>query len=68
MVCVEVAIFDAKRRTIERGNAILKGKTWRYTAQTTLAAGQAVTIDVVASDRPGREGRSSAAWPTPRLA
>ena len=30
--------------------------TWSYTATTALAQGQAVSIEVSATDRPGHEG------------
>jgi hypothetical protein len=53
---VTVAIRDAANAVLEQGAAIFADGLWHYTATTAIAAGTAVTIEAVATDRPGHSG------------
>jgi hypothetical protein len=50
---VTVALRDAANAVLEQGAAVLADGRWHYTA---IAAGTAVTIEAVATDRPGHTG------------
>jgi hypothetical protein len=54
---VQVAIREQGGAVLEQGAAVLEtaSNTWVYTATTTLAQGQAVSIEVSATDRPGHK-------------
>jgi hypothetical protein len=60
---VAVIILDANHDTVEQGDAVLRGKSWRYTATTTLARKATVTIKIQAYDRAHRAGEWKTAWP-----
>jgi hypothetical protein len=53
-VIVRLASGDVE---IERGMATLIEGRWLYTATAPLAPGEAVTIEAIAKDHPGNEGR-----------
>jgi len=55
---VTVTIRSQGGAVLEEGAATLTAgtATWSYTATTALAQGQAVSIEVSATDRPGHEG------------
>lgn len=59
VVGVTVTIRDAANAVLEQGPAGLVNDLWRYTATTAIAAGTAVTIEAVATDRPGNTGTLS---------
>lgn len=63
VVRVQVDILTADGHALERGNAVARSKTWRYTATTTLPRDQPVTIHVRAYDRPQNAGEWKATWP-----
>jgi voltage-gated potassium channel Kch len=58
---VSVTIREQGGAVIEEGAAVLTAGmgTWAYTATTALAQGQAVVIEVNATDRPGHIGTKS---------
>lgn len=56
---VAVAIRSAAGAVLEQGAAVLVEGTWRYLATTAIAAGTAVTLEAVATDRPGHTGTLS---------
>ena len=56
---VTVAIKGPADAVIEHGEAALVNGVWRYTATTAIPAGTAVTIEAVATDRPGHTGSHS---------
>ena len=58
---VSVTIREQGGAVIEEGDAVFSQATatWTYTATTALAQGQAVSIDVSATDRPGHKGTKS---------
>ena len=58
---VSVTIREQGGAVIEEGDAVFSQATatWTYTATTALAQGQAVSIDVSATDRPGHKGMKS---------
>ena len=60
VVGVTVTIRDTTNAVLEQGPAALVNDLWRYTATTAVAAGTAVTIEAVATDRPGNTGTLSA--------
>ena len=53
---VTVELRDAADVVLEQGPAVLAEGTWRYLATTPVAAGTALTIRAVATDRPGNTG------------
>ena len=53
VVAVRVVIRDAADAVIEAGPAALNGGTWSYAATAVVAAGDTVTIEATAKDRPG---------------
>ncbi len=64
VVSVTVSICSATGAVLETGEASLRARRWHYTATRTLAAGQPVTVEAVAYDRPRRQGTLQVAWPT----
>lgn len=65
VVSVHVVIRDAADAVVEQGAAILDRESWLYTATTAPAAGEPLTITVVATDRPGNEGTKAVAVTVP---
>jgi hypothetical protein len=53
---VVVALKDASGTVLESGAAMLVNQGWVYTATTVRPAGQPVTIEATATDRPGNAG------------
>jgi len=63
---VGVRILDTNGAVLEQGSAARNGNgpaAWVYQATTSLAQGQAVTIEVTATDRPGHKGMKTATKP-----
>lgn len=56
VTAVAVTIRNAANAVLEQGAAVLTDGTWTYTATTAIAAATAVTIEAVATDRPGQTG------------
>ena len=58
-----LAIRAQNGTIVEQGPATLAAGTsiWTYTATTTLAQGQQVSIEVTATDRPGHTGSKNQA-------
>ncbi len=56
VVSVSVVIRDAADAVLEEGPAALVDGTWTYVATAVVAAGDAVTIEATAKDRPGHAG------------
>jgi hypothetical protein len=63
VIRLAVELRDAAGARLEGGDAVADEKFWRYTAQTSLAGHQAITIEVKAYDRPGNIGELQATWP-----
>jgi hypothetical protein len=53
VVKVHVSITDDASDVIESGEAVLTSGSWVYTVTEAVAAGTNVTVNVVATDRPG---------------
>jgi len=62
VVAVDVAIRNAADGVIEQGPAALAGGLWTYAATVAVAAGDTVTIEAVAKDRPGHPGSKTVPW------
>jgi hypothetical protein len=60
---VTLTIKAADGTVIESGPVTRVMGKWTYVATTTLPAGQPVTIEAVAKDRPNHEGRKAVAYP-----
>ena len=56
VVWVEVVIRNAANVMLEQGPAALLDGLWTYVATVSVAAGETVTIEAVAKDRPGHPG------------
>jgi hypothetical protein len=56
VVGVNVVIKDDTAAVLEQGAAVLTGDKWVYTATVAVTAGETVTIEAVAKDRPGHTG------------
>jgi hypothetical protein len=54
---VAVAIRDGEGSVLEQGAAVAVNGRWQYMATVAIAVGEAVTIEAVATDRPGNTGR-----------
>lgn len=55
---VEVVIrLASDGEEVERGSAVLIDGRWLYTAIAPIAPGEAITIEAIAKDHPGNEGR-----------
>ena len=59
---VQVTIRSAANAVLEQGPAALVNAAWHYPAKTAVAAGTAVTIEVVAKDHPGHTGTMNAPY------
>lgn len=59
---VSVVIRDATDAVLEQGPAALTDGGWTYVATVAVAAGETVTIEAVAKDRPGHPGSQSVPW------
>lgn len=59
VVGVNVVIRDAALAVLEQGPAALADGRWTYAATVAVAAGDTVTIEAVAKDRPGHPGTKS---------
>lgn len=62
---VDVTLRTADHAVVEEGRAAIVDGLWTYTATTALAAGQAVTIEVLAKDRPGNIGTGTLDYTQP---
>ena len=62
---VRVTLADADGADLESGPAVRDDWRWRYDAQTAVPGATAVTITVVAMDRPGNTGAESVKVTTP---
>lgn len=60
---VTVVIRDAAGAVLEQGAAVNDRGAWRYTASATVPPGQAVVVEVTATDRPGNKTVKSQAKP-----
>lgn len=58
---VTVAIRDDAGGLLMEGAATLSGGHWNYAAPAAIQTGEGVTIEAVATDRPGNTGRRSVA-------
>ena len=56
VVGVGVVIRDAADAVLEQGPAALVGGQWTYATTVAVAAGETVTIEATATDRPGHTG------------
>lgn len=56
---VTVAIRDGADGLLMQGRAVLSGGRWNYAASTGIQVGEAVTIEAIATDRPGQTGSRS---------
>lgn len=56
---VVVTVRDRNSAVIEQGAATKTGERWQYTATTAVAAGESVTVEAAATDRPGHSGTKS---------
>lgn len=65
VMSVRVVIAAPDGTVLERGDAAVVDKQWVYTATTTLPAGQPVTIEATATDRPKHTGMLTTAFPLP---
>lgn len=66
VVRVNVLLRDATGAVLEQGEAQLRARRWLYQATQSLAAGQSITIEALAYDRPKECGALKIAWPEPR--
>lgn len=57
---VTVVIRNDGGEVLEQGPANLVNGRWQYPATVTIAAGETVTVEATASDRPGHSGTKSA--------
>ncbi|SDS46768.1 hypothetical protein [Opitutus sp. GAS368] len=62
VVGVNVVIRDDTAAVLEQGPAVLVGEKWVYTATVAVPAGEMVTIEATAKDRPGHTGSLSQPW------
>lgn len=62
VVAVSIVIRDAADAVLEQGVATLVGGHWTYVATVAVAAGETVTIEAVAKDRPGHPGSKTVPW------
>jgi hypothetical protein len=62
VISVDVAIKDMTGAVLERGRAQRSDGRWIYTATADAPAGQALTVEVTATDRPGNTGAKSVPW------
>lgn len=62
VMSVRVVIQAADHTVLEQGDATMVDRKWLYTATTTLPAGQPVTIEAIATDRPNHRGTLTAAF------
>jgi len=53
---VTVAVKDGEGAVLMQGATVLTDGRWNYTSTAGIAAGEAVTIEAVATDRPGNTG------------
>lgn len=58
---VTVAILDDAGGLLMQGAAVLSNGRWSYAATAAIQLGEAVTIEAVATDRPGNTGSRSVA-------
>lgn len=71
VIDVTVAILDMTGRVLESGPAVLDDGRWIYTASFDAPAGQPLTVEATATDRPRNTGTKSVPWvptanPVPR--
>ena len=59
VVAVDVVIRDAADAVLEQGPAALVGGQWTYATTVAVVAGETVTIEATATDRPGHTGSKS---------
>lgn len=59
---VSVVIRDAADAVLEQGPAVLAGGLWTHAATGAAPAGETVTIEAVATDRPGHTGARIVTW------
>lgn len=65
VIRVEVVLVAGDGSVLETGEAVPDSGRWVYTAQTAVAAGTAVEVRVVATDRPGGVGEGVATVTVP---
>jgi len=59
---VTVAIRDGADGLLMQGAAVLAEGRWSYAATAAIQMGEAVTVEAVATDRPGHTGSRSLAF------
>lgn len=62
VVGVDIVIRNAASVVLEQGAAALIGGQWTYAATVAVPAGDTVTIEAVAKDRPGHPGTKTVPW------
>ena len=62
VVAVSVVIRDATDMVLEQGPAALVNGLWTYATTVEVPAGNTVTIEAVATDRPGHTGGKMVTW------
>lgn len=60
---VRLTLSGSSGRSLETGLAILHRKVWRYTTTATAPAGETITIEAIAYDRPDQKGKLAVTWP-----
>jgi len=65
VIGVVVRLKGADGAVLETGPAVKDPASddWQYRAKVNLPAGQSVTVEAVATDRPGNQGHGTASWP-----
>jgi hypothetical protein len=56
---VTVAVRDGEGAILMQGTAVLQDGRWSYAATAAVQVGEAVTVEAVATDRPGHTGSRS---------
>ena len=62
VVSVQVSLLDAAGAALESGAAVetaVGSGHWTYTGQTSIAAGSYLTIEIIATDRPGGQATTT---------
>ena len=62
VMAVSVVIRDAADVVLEQGPAVLVNGLWTYATTVPVPAGDTVTIEAVATDRPGHVGAKIVTW------